>query len=187
MTDIKDEAGNPWHNSEARIKRLNLGVNGAHTCIPFQCKTCWMRNLEGKDIGEGDAAYEMCLWRENLDAIAGEAKTTIDARKHDVLTTIKNCGKTIKTLSYAPRGSFPLVDLYGMGLVVEMLVKSLTSKGRIKDSVQFDTIRKLRLTYAKVFESSPAGVGEGSSSAKGTGRVCPTSCPGQSEQMQDML
>ena len=78
-------------------------------------------------------------------------------------------------------------DACGMGLVVEMLVKSYTAKGRISDYVQFETLRKLRSTYAKVFESSPAGAREGSSFAKGTGRVRPTSCPSQSEWMQDVL
>ena len=53
--------------------------------------------------------------------------------------------------------------------------------------MQFNTIRKSRSTFAKVFKSSPAGAREGSSFARGTGRVCPTSCPSQSERMQDVL
>ena len=53
--------------------------------------------------------------------------------------------------------------------------------------MQFDTIRKLRSTDAKVYESSPSRVGEGLSFAKGTVRVRSTSCPSQSEWMQDVL
>ena len=47
--------------------------------------------------------------------------------------------------------------------------------------------KEVKINIAKVFKTSPAGVGEGSSFAKGTGRVCLTSCPGQSEWMQDAL
>ena len=181
MTEIKDEEGNLWHNSEARMKRLNTGVNGAHACIPFQCETCWMRNLEGRNISKGDEAYEMCLRRENLDAIAGKAEKRISSHKDKVLRTVKICKTIRKTSSYAPRGPFPLEDSCGMGLVVEMLVESYTAIGRITDFVQFETIRRLRSTYTKVFESSPAGASKGSSFARGTGRVRPTSCPSQSE------
>ena len=39
----------------------------------------------------------------------------------------------------------------------------------------------------KVFGSSPAGVGEGSSFARETGSVHPTSCPSQLEWMRDVL
>ena len=73
MIDIMDEAGNQWPNSEARIKRLDVGVNGAQTCIPFQCKTYWMRNLEGRDTEEGEKTYEMCIKQTDLDVIAGKA------------------------------------------------------------------------------------------------------------------
>ena len=87
--------------------------------------------VEGRDIGEGDEAYEMCLWRVNLDAIAGKAKETIDTHRGEVLRTVKNCEKIRKTPSYAPRGPFPLEDSCEMGLAVEMLVKSYTAKRRI--------------------------------------------------------
>ena len=68
-----------------------------------------------------------------------------------------------------------------MGLAIDMLTKSLVAKGRLVDYVQFSTIRKLRATYTKNWESSPAGVLKGALFAKGVGRVRPTSCPSQSE------
>ena len=74
-----------------------------------------------------------------------------------------------------------------MGLASGMLTNSTTSRGPIQDYIQFDILRKLRLTFTKVYEYSPAGIGEGSSFAKGTGWVCPTFCHNQSEWMQYML
>jgi hypothetical protein len=74
-----------------------------------------------------------------------------------------------------------------MSLAVDMLLKSLVAKGRIADHVQFATLRKLRGTYTKNWESSPSGVGEGASFAKGAGRIRPTSCPAQSEWFYNFL
>jgi len=68
-----------------------------------------------------------------------------------------------------------------MGLAVDMLLKSLVAKGRIERHVQFSTVRRLRATYTMNWESSPMGVAEGASFAKGLGRIRPTSCPSQSE------
>ena len=58
-----------------------------------------------------------------MDAIAGKAKSIIDAHKRELLITFKNCEKLRKTPLYAPRGSFPLSNPCGMGLSIEIFVK----------------------------------------------------------------
>jgi hypothetical protein len=59
---IEDELGNPWHKEEERQKRLSQGVDGVHVCTPFQCETCWMRNLERRDPIAGDNdVYVACI------------------------------------------------------------------------------------------------------------------------------
>jgi hypothetical protein len=50
---------------------------------------------------------------------------------------------------------------------VDMLLRSLVAKGRILDHVQFATLQKMRSTYTKNWESSPAGVKEGAAFANG--------------------
>ena len=90
-----------------------------------------MRNLESRDPGEGDKIYEMFIRRKNLDAIPGKAKSTIDVDKRKLLITVKNCEKIRKTPSYAPRGTLPLGGPCGMGLSVEILVKSIIAKEHI--------------------------------------------------------
>jgi hypothetical protein len=61
-----------------------------------------------------------------------------------------------KIPSYHPRGPFPRGDPVGMSLAVDMLLKSLVAKRRIFDHVQFAMLRKMRSTYTKNWESSPA-------------------------------
>ena len=92
-----------------------------------------------------------------------------------------------KTPAYHPRGPFPVGNPMGMSLAVDMHIKSLVAKGRIANHVQFSTLQKLRGTYTKNWESSPAGVMEGASFAKGAGWICPTSCPAQSKYFHDFL
>ena len=70
---------------------------------------------------------------------------------------------------------------------VDMLLRSLVAKGRILDHVQFATLQKMRSTYTKNWESSPAGVKEGAAFANGKYRVRQTTCPAQSEWFYDFL
>ena len=179
---MKDVAGNPWHKEDERQKQMLTAVEGAHLCIPFQCEVCWFRNLEGRDPrrGESDDVYLACIRRANLDAMLGKSPLTIRAHRRETIGVLENSRLIGKTPAYHPRGPFPLGDPVGMSLAVDMLVKSLVAKGRIANHVQFATLRKLRATYTKNWESSPSGVKEGASFAKGAGRICPTSCPAQS-------
>ena len=179
--EIHDEDGNVWHKEEARKKRLNKGVNSAHMCIPFQCELYCMRNLEGRDLMEGDVTYIMCLRQAQLDAISGKSHLTIKGHQQEVIPNVWRCESIRKTPSYEPRGPFPLDDPIGMGLIVDMLLKSLMVTGEIKDYVQFGILQKLRSTFARNYSSSPQDVGKGSSFAQGTGRVCLNLCPSQSD------
>eukprot|EP00956_Cyclotella_meneghiniana_P005462 scaffold6921_cov42-Cyclotella_meneghiniana.AAC.1 len=81
----------------------------------------------------------------------------------------------------------PLGDQVGMSLALEMVLHSKTGKGRIGEFIQFDTMRGDRSTYTKCYDSSPKGVMEGNSFARGTGQIRPTSCVTQSVFLADFL
>lgn len=53
MAQILDGGGNVWHKQEEFEAGLNTGVRGAHVSMPFQCKDCWIVNLEGRERIEG--------------------------------------------------------------------------------------------------------------------------------------
>ncbi len=188
MVAIEDELGNPWHKEEERRKGLSHGVDGAHMCISFQCEICWMRNQEGRDPStEVDDVFQACIKQANLDSMLGKSPLTIANHVRETRTVIKNAVMINTIPSYYPQGPFPLGDPVGMGLAVDMELKSLMAKGHIRDHVQFSTLRRLRETHTKNWESSPLGVAEGASFAKGIGRIRPTSCPSQSKWFCDML
>ena len=158
--------------------------------MSFQCETCWIRNLSGRDmVLPRDLSLRQCLRRANLDAFAGRAKSTIASHVRGVRLGIKLSEELGKppSLSLTPRGPMTLGDPVGMSLAVEMLYHSLSAKGRIKDHIQFDTMRKSRSTFSRSWDSSPAGVAEGAAFSRGTGKVRMTSCPSQSQWFSDFL
>lgn len=187
MKTVLDDQGNKWHNEEVRQKRINEGVSCAHYVIPIQCESCWMYNLEGRNLQAGDEEYIMCLRRATLDSITGKSHLTIKSHRGEMLANVRRCERINKTPSYEPRGPMPMGDTIGMGVAVDMLLKSLHARGRIESWVQYDSVRTLRSAATKNYDSSPLGVGEGASFARGMARVRPTSCPTQSEWMLDFL
>ena len=80
-----------------------------------------------------DDAYLACIKRSNLDAMLGKSALTIENHARETRAAVVNARLINKTPSYHPRGPFPLTDCVGMGLAVDMQVKSLVAKGRIKE------------------------------------------------------
>lgn len=119
--------------------------------------------------------------------MAGRAKSTVEAHVGRIAETIRYCRLINKTPRLEPRGPFPLGDLVGMGLAVDMLMKSLVAKGQIGTHIQFDTMQETRSTYTKMWESSPTGIAEGSSFSGNASKIRFTSCPSQSVWFGDFL
>ena len=182
VAELKDVEGNVWHQEGVRLRRLNQGTEGAHLCSPFQCELCWFRNLVGKDpvLGVHDQAIYL-IRRSNLDNMAGRAPSTIRGHLMETLTMVQNFERVGLPLPLQPLGPMPLGDSTGMGIAIGMQLKSITAKGRIVQNPQYATVRGVRGTASLNWQTSPFGVGESSSFAKGKGRVRPTSCPTQSD------
>ena len=188
MMEMEDEAGNPWYKQQEREDRINFGVAGAHLVMPFQCEHCWMRILEGRSPSPADTALVACIRRVNLDAITGKSKRTIESHLGRTRRILKFNAKYGKTPSFKPRGPLPAKDFVGMGVALDMIIYSLEADGRNnEESVQFETLRQVRSTATKNYDSSPQGVLEQTCFSKGAGRVRLTDCESQSEYFADFL
>lgn len=173
-----------------RVHRLNTACDGVYTVMSFQCEICWCRNLANRDLRlPRDEVLQQCIRRVNLDAFAARAHGTIASHVGGVKNAIKFSKVLNKppSISQTPRGPMPLGDQVGMSLALEMVLHSKTAKGRIGEFIQFDTMRGDRSTYTKCYDSSPKGVMEGNSFARGTGQIRPTSCVTQSVFLADFL
>jgi hypothetical protein len=186
MMEMEDEAGNPWYKQQEREDRINHGIAGAHLVMPFQCEDCWMRILEGRTPKQGvDDSLVACIRRVNLDAMTGKSARTIGshlARSRRILAFNARYGKTP---SLKPRGPLPSRDVVGMGVAVDMILYSLEAEGRNAKHVQYDTLRQVRATATKNYDSSPQGVLEQTCFSQGAGRVRLTECETQSEFFSD--
>ena len=151
-------------------------------CSHFQCELCWFHNLEGKDPVPGlhDQAIYL-IRRSNLDNMAGRAPSTIRGHLMEALTMVQNFERFGLTLPLQPLGPLPLSDSTRMGVAIGMQLKSITVRGQIVKNPQNATVRGVRGSALLNWQALPFGVGEGSSFAKGKGRVRPTSCPTQSD------
>ena len=48
MRLLVDDDGEVWIKAGDE-HRFNVGHDGAHLFLPFQCDICWFRNLKGRD------------------------------------------------------------------------------------------------------------------------------------------
>ena len=188
MANLLDDDGVVWEGQAARAARLNFGVEGVHAVLPFQCEICWFRNLEGKDPSLSQhSVYLKCLRRANLDAMNAKARATVAHHVGFIKEAVRNAESIGRTPFFKDRGPFPLGDSVGMGLAVDLLLKSIRSTGRIGRFIQFDTMRKGRSTFTMTWNASPEGVLESKTFSSTTSRVRATSCPSQSDWFRDFL
>jgi hypothetical protein len=114
---------------------------------------------------------------------AGTVKTHVG----HINTIVKNCQEINLTPHLPPRGPMLHGDPVGMGSAVDLLMKSLTAKGKIKTHIQFGAMRTMRGTYTKMWISSVEGSQEGFTFTGGLARVRMTTCPAQSDWFKAFL
>jgi hypothetical protein len=101
----KDAGGNPWFKQGKCEHRYNHGVRGAHASIPFQCKDCWTISFEGRLLVSSlDDTYVILLCQANLDAMLGQALTTIMAHASVLKRSVHNFKLTRKMPTIPCRG-----------------------------------------------------------------------------------
>ncbi len=98
-----------------------------------------VQGLLGEELGRGpvagkDDVYKACIKRMNLDAMLGKSPLTIASHIMESRAVIRNAELINKTPSYYPRGPFPLGDLVGMGLAIDMELKLLVAREESKST-----------------------------------------------------
>eukprot|EP00956_Cyclotella_meneghiniana_P014412 scaffold21564_cov22-Cyclotella_meneghiniana.AAC.2 len=172
MAVLYDEAGEKWEKQDKRNTRLNTGIPGVHAVVPIQCEVCWIRNLEGCDLDRvKHCQYMECIRRANLDAINACASSTIEGHVRFIRKAVENAETINRTPFFKERGPFPLGDPIGMGLAVDLLLKSIFSKGQNKPWIQFHSMRTGRSTFTVTWGSSPAGIMDGACFSSARSRI----------------
>jgi hypothetical protein len=136
---------------------------GDHLMTPFQCDLCLFRNVRkmsprpGSDI---DQWVLTCLRRANLDAFWATRPSTVLANLREARLVMR-CSYQIEVeepLLDFRRGPFPVRDLCGAGMAINLLQRSL-DPGRNSATIQFGTCRKMRSFYSNYVHTTPFGTG----------------------------
>ena len=80
MLRLEDEGDEgEGFEEEADVGRFRSGRDGDHLLTPFQCDTCWFRNLKGRDPTglTKDRLVLVHIRRANLDAFWAREPTTV--------------------------------------------------------------------------------------------------------------
>jgi hypothetical protein len=158
------------------FKHARLGDN---FLCPFQCDVCHFRNIKGHNPGQDmakDKALLVGIRRANLDAFWGRASSTVASNFRDLKKYNKIALDQLGvTTSLPDMGPFPLKDIWGVGIAVITLYRSL-DPGKNTENIQFSTARRLRSVYSNLWGASVHSMTKGVM-AKDTAKTYVTKCP----------
>jgi hypothetical protein len=146
--------------AEDDASRFMCARAGDHLMTPFQCETCHVRNMLGRNLRadkRSDLELEEMIRRANLDSFWSREGSTVlnnlkEARRME--RTMQKYGLPSTTPSMGP---WPLSDTLGMKAAIAVLDRSL-DKGHYETNVQWDTFRKQMSTVTNISQASVGGL-----------------------------
>ena len=160
MEKPENELGAVWEKKDDEDRFL-VGRNGDFLVFPFQCDTCWFRNLEGRlprSESYSDSIILSYIRRVNLDGMWARSPSTISSTKNGLITLIKRWKEVGVTPDFPELGPWPLNDKVGFRLAIGQLKHSQRSGKNVVTHLQYDTVRRLRSSYSHVHEVSAVSV-----------------------------
>jgi hypothetical protein len=139
---------------------------------PFQCEDCHFINIQGRAPNPDnpcDVLLLCCMRRANLDSFWSRERSTVYSNLLEgkrFLATQQLLG--IDTSSLPPRGPFPKKDVMGMGVAASFLLRS-KAKGQNANTIQFQTVRKVRSFFSNYSHACVGGMGASFTSDDGSG------------------
>jgi hypothetical protein len=161
------------------VNNFRYARRGDNFMCPFQCDLCHFRNITGRNPGSNygcDLLLLVAIRRAVLDSFWARAESTVVNNFRD-LKKFKTIGKDKFGLDtiLPEMGPFPLEDTWGMGVAVVILERSM-DKGVYKDTLQFQTARKLRSVFSNAWGASVHSMTRGVM-ARDTMKTFVTKCP----------
>jgi len=156
----ENELGAVWEKKEDEDRFL-VGRNGDFLVFPFQCDTCWFRNLEGRlprDTSYADKLILGYIRRVNLDGMWARSPSTVTSIRNSLVSLIKSWEEIGITPDFPELGPWPLSDKVGFRLAIGQLRHSQRPGRNANTHLQYDTVRRLRSAYSHVHEVSSVSV-----------------------------
>jgi hypothetical protein len=142
--------------------RFRCARNGDHLMTPFQCDSCWFRNLKHRDPLENNNRDKLLLVhirRAILDAFWSRETGTVEPSRREGVKMCKVlAGLGLEAEDFLPPlGPFPVRDDWGMVVALATLGRSL-DPGINSECVQFVTARKIRSHASSYHKVTPEGI-----------------------------
>lgn len=140
--------------------RFKLARESDHLMCPFQCDRCHFVNIQGRIPGERhqDTILMDAIRRANLDAFWSRESSTVKANLGEHRRVVRLSERLGIQEPYPPRGPYPERDIFGMRLACMSLLRSMDT-GVNTETIQFETVRKLRSHFSNFCHATPEGTG----------------------------
>ena len=133
--------------------------------------------MQHRDPGSDckDTILLRTIRRASLDAFWGRESSTVAANRNGVMKLYKvSLDLGLKNI-FPAMGPFSLEDNLGMGIATCLLRRSL-ERGKYRETLQFETVRKLRSAYSNLWHASQATLTT-SVMARDVRKTYVTTCP----------
>ncbi|KAL7579542.1 hypothetical protein ACA910_007917 [Epithemia clementina (nom. ined.)] len=162
---LKEESRG-WEVTQVEYKELQKEFTSAragdHLMVPFVCELCHFRNVFSREPRGGfveDQWVIACIVRANLDAFWARQPSTVYGNLQEISRLMQQSVEM--QIDYPmrnfPRGPYPVLDMFGVVPAV-MSLQQLLSKGRNSGTIQWDTMRGMRLAYSNFVHTTPGGL-----------------------------
>ena len=158
VTDLDDEV---FEDEDEDKNCFKTARDGDHLICRFQCHQCHFNNIQGQDPGSNpsDTMLLLCIRHANLDVFWARERGTVLGNVDQVARAFAICAVLGIKNPYPLRGPFPLYDSFGMTMACTLIIRS-TDRGKNSNTIQFETMRKLRTHYANFTHTTPSGLSE---------------------------
>ena len=145
-----------WKKNKLEERNFREGISGGFLTFPFQCDTCWFRNLEGRSPVEGSLADEKLLLyirRVNLDGIWSRGRSTISSIRRSINQLLESWKELGVSPHLPPLGPWPVTDEVGFRLALGQVKLSQKAGINRTTHLQYDTIRRLRTAFVHIHDT----------------------------------
>ena len=149
--------------------RYLIGMDGGFLVAPFQCDLCWFRNLERRSpvlTSYSDLRLLGFIRRVNLDILWSRAPGTISSIKNGIMNLMRSWKELHMRIDLPPVGPWKVEDAVGFRVAIGQLRYSQGKGHNRSTHLQFDSVRKLRTSFAHLHANSRLAQGTDSTSFK---------------------
>ena len=154
-------------NNEGVIWRKKKDANrflaarrGDLISISFQCDFCWAINLTGKEASAYNQQHKVLMsyiHRVNLDMMWSKEPSTVSSTLNNLAKARKNSARLGLDPLVIPQGPWDVKDNAGMQIAIKILIQSQGKGKNATGYQQFDSIHKIRSSYANAMRGSAIG------------------------------